>query len=116
MQPRSAGTIDWLTFTPSEVDLNQESILIHLEVENVGREAKAETPRVSAHHPIQSRLAKRYPRQLHQHPRQEGALSEDKNSLTFPSVGKKGAFVLQFPRPETPQPTKAMFESIRFSD
>jgi len=34
----------------------------------------------------------------------EGALSEGTNSITFPSIGKRGAFVMQSPRPQDKEP------------
>jgi hypothetical protein len=101
--PRPTGTVDRLKFTLSEVDLKPEAMLIHLEVENVGVDARAETPAgerrtirlnlVSQDGAITKRSA------IHI---KEGALAEGKNSIIFPSVGKKGAFVMEFPRQEDP--------------
>jgi hypothetical protein len=35
----------------------------------------------------------------------EGALNESQGSITFPGVGRHGAFVMEFPRQENPATT-----------
>lgn len=102
-EPRPSGTIDGLRFTLAEVDLMANRTLVHVEVENVGLDPASQTPRprcirigmvgadgaAIAYDKISAR---------------EGAVYDENGSMKFPAAGKRGAFVMQYPRlPDNPR-------------
>src|SRR6266849_3112966 len=96
--PRPSGTIAGFKFTLSERDLAGDKMLIHLEVANAGVDPNTELPprfiRLALVAQDGAAIAYTAIRA------KEGGVVEQTGGIYFPSVGKRGAFVMEFQRPE----------------
>ena len=95
--PRPSGAIAGFRFTLSEVDLAGDKMLVHLEVANAGVDPQTELPprfiRLALVAKDGAAIAYTAIRA------KEGGVVEQTGGIYFPSVGKRGAFVMEFQRP-----------------
>jgi hypothetical protein len=101
--PRPSSTVDGLKLTLSEVDLRQEAMLVHLEIENVGvdptQEPRFRTPNPTQHYRFRMLTREGACQKYSAMQIKEGALTKENGTVTFPPTGKR---VMEFPRQENP--------------
>jgi hypothetical protein len=101
--PPPQGAIDGLRFALTEVDLTADKMLVHLNVDNFGVDPASEKlDREGGSVRLGLVLADGTNAAYTAIRAKEGALTERDGSFSFSPVGKRGAFVMEFPRADNP--------------
>ncbi len=100
VDPGPHGTIHGLKFTLKEVDLTSDRTLINMEVENMGVDPAREMPDSRSAYRIRLAMLTMDGNSIDYSGirASEGSVLEQGNGMQFPIPGKRGAFVMEYPK------------------